>query len=75
MYIYNIINIIQFSSPRKVVDNSINLKNNNDPYLQIYDSLSLLEKIQIKNKINKIIRTYKKYLKRKNVSKCIEINF
>jgi hypothetical protein len=42
--------------------------NNNDFYLNFYNKLPLIEKITIKNKINKIISAYRIYSKRKNVS-------
>jgi hypothetical protein len=35
---------------------------------ETYNSLSILQKIMIKNNINKIISAYKSYIKRKNVS-------
>jgi len=41
-----------------------NLKYNKETY----NSLSSLQKIMIKNNINKIIYAYKSYIKRKNVS-------
>ena len=73
---YYIIIIIQFSNKRKILDsskksndnNSNEKELNNTSYLEIYNSLSLLEKITIKNKINKIITAYKAFAKRKNVS-------
>ena len=43
--------------------NANNLKYNKETY----DSLSLIEKITIKNQINKIIRTYKLYAFKKSV--------
>lgn len=43
--------------------NENNLKYNKETY----DSLSLIEKITIKNQINKIIRTYKLYAFKKSV--------
>ena len=73
---YYIIIIIQFSNKRKILDSSKKTNDNNSnekelnntSYLEIYNSLSLLEKITIKNKINKIISAYKEFVKRKNVS-------
>ena len=72
-----IITIIQFSNQRKRIDsfkgnnNISNEKelNSSSSYLQMYNSLSLIEKITMKNKVNKIISAYKIFAKRKNVSK------
>ena len=71
-----IITIIQFSNQRKRIDsfkgnnNISNEKelNGSSSYLQMYNSLSLIEKITMKNKVNKIISAYKIFAKRKNVS-------
>jgi hypothetical protein len=41
---------------------------NKNFYLNFYNKLPLIEKITIKNKINKIISAYRIYSKRKNVS-------
>ena len=41
---------------------------NKNYYLNFYNKLPLIEKITIKNKINKIISAYRLYSKRKNVS-------
>ena len=55
---------------------SLNSKNKIDDYKlrnikyneEAFKSLSMLQKIMIKNNINKIISAYKSYTKRKNVS-------
>jgi len=55
---------------------SLNSKNKIDDYKlrnikyneETFKSLSMLQKIMIKNNINKIISAYKSYTKRKNVS-------
>jgi hypothetical protein len=53
------------NSKNKIIDYKLrNIKYNEETY----NSLSLLQKIMIKNNINKIISAYKSYIKRKNVS-------
>lgn len=51
-----------------ILRNNNSKKKNNLKYnKETYDSLSLIEKITIKNQINKIIRTYKLYAFKKSV--------
>ena len=51
-----------------------NLNTLNNKYdKETFDSLPLLEKLIIKNRINKIISAYKVFIKRKHVSKYINI--
>ena len=51
-----------------ILRNNNSKKKNNLKYnKETYDSLSLIEKITIKNQINKIIRTYKLYTFKKSV--------
>jgi hypothetical protein len=53
------------NSKNKIIDYKLrNIKYNEETY----NSLSILQKIMIKNNINKIISAYKSYIKRKNVS-------
>ena len=53
------------NSKNKIDDNKLrNIKYNEETF----KSLSMLQKIMIKNNINKIISAYKSYTKRKNVS-------
>jgi hypothetical protein len=53
------------NSKNKIIDYKLrNIKYNEETY----NSLSILQKIMIKNSINKIISAYKSYIKRKNVS-------
>lgn len=71
--------LIQFNNSGKKSEqiNTLNLRNKNKSENKqnykynkdTYKSLPLLEKIIIKNKINKIILAYRIYAKRKNVSK------
>ena len=71
--------LIQFNNSGKKSEqiNALNLRNKNKSEnkqnykynKETYKSLPLLEKIIIKNKINKIILAYRIYTKRKNVSK------
>ena len=62
--------LLQFTSNRKNKENipSLNLGNNKRYDKETYNSLSLVDKITIKNNINKIISAYKVYIKKKNVS-------
>ena len=53
-----------------------NLNTLNNKYdKETFDSLPLLEKLIIKNRINKIISAYKVFIKRKHVSKNINIYY
>ena len=73
----NYLILLQFTSNRKNKENipSLNLGNNKRYDKETYNSLSLIDKITIKNNINKIISAYKLYIKKKNVSKFKNIIF
>ena len=73
----NYLILLQFTSNRKNKENipSLNLGNNKRYDKETYNSLSLIDKITIKNNINKIISAYKVYIKKKNVSKYKNIIF
>lgn len=66
----NYLILLQLTSNRKIKENipSLNLQNNIKYNQESYNSLLLVDKITIKNNINKIISAYKVY-KKKNVSK------
>ena len=73
----NYLILLQFTSNRKNKENipSLNLGNNKRYDKETYNSLSQIDKITIKNNINKIISAYKVYIKKKNVSKYKNIIF